>query len=292
MVVAAEGCARHDGDVRLFEQAFGEAGRAFGLAARVGAEAGGDVRERRRRRRPAAGSGIRAASSGAGRRRRAAPRTRRSSLRRPARHASSAARAPTIANEVAFEVAWLWIVAAASTSSLRPEQVAEPPAGHGVGLRERADHDDGLGKAGRERGRRERLLRRRRRSARRSRRRSPARRARRSLRRSRPVAAGEITPPVGLHGELTITARVRGVIAASIALGVDGEAVGARSRDFDDRGAGEAHLLGDAHPGRRVHDDLLPLLEERQGELEERPLAADRDQRLVGASRARRSCRA
>ena len=37
--------------------------------------------------------------------------------------------------------------AAASTSSRGPEQVAEPPAGHRVGLRERADDHDGVGEA-------------------------------------------------------------------------------------------------------------------------------------------------
>ena len=81
-------------------------------------------------------------------------------------------------------------------------------------------------------------------------------------------------PPVGLQGELRMTTRVRGPIAASSGSARMVKRVGAVGRHLDHGGAREAHLLGEAHPARRGQDDLVALFEERQRDLEERPLAA------------------
>ena len=58
----------------------------------------------------------------------------------------SAASAAYCAMDVGFDVDWLCILIMASISGLGAERVADAPAGHREGLRERADDDDvGLG---------------------------------------------------------------------------------------------------------------------------------------------------
>ena len=78
-------------------------------------------------------------------------------------------------------------------------------------------------------------------------------------------------PPVGLQGELRMTARVAVVIAAS-----SGSAgmrkPSSRGGTTTTGGPAKRDLLGEGHPARRVHDDLVAVFEERQRDLEERAL--------------------
>lgn len=119
VIVAAEGSTGDDRDVSLLEQALGEPGGAFGLSTVIGTKAGGDVRE-----------GVEGAGGGwqvkpGSEFRRGTTRSRRRSYSAiiastSGSACSSAATAPTMANDVAFEVACPWIVAAASTSARGP----------------------------------------------------------------------------------------------------------------------------------------------------------------------------
>ena len=95
-------------------------------------------------------------------------------------------------------------------------------------------------------------------------------------------AASSISAPVGLPGELMMMPRVRGVIAA--------RNVSARSRkpssgvgaDDHRRRLGELDLLDERRPARHVRDDLVARAEERHHGVEQRLLAAGRDDDFGG----------
>ena len=94
---------------------------------------------------------------------------------------------------------------------------------------------------------------------------------------SRAIAArssSEISAPVGLHGELRMMPRVRARDRVENRSGSDGEAVFRHRAHEDRRRLGELHLLGQRRPVRRVRDDLVAGIEQRERGVEERLLAA------------------
>ena len=121
-----------------------------------------------------------------------------------------------------------------------------------------------------------------RRSASRSRdRRSPRCRGAPLPGRSRVRSSSEMSAPVGLHGELMMMPRVRGVIASRIGPRANREAVlGARADEYRRR-FGQLDLLGQRRPVRRVGDDLVAGVEQRERRVEQRLLAAGADDDLV-----------
>ena len=106
----------------------------------------------------------------------------------------------------------------------------------------------------------------------------------------RRARASEISAPVGLHGELMMMPRVRGVIGVE-----DRRRRGSRSRPpamrahEHRRRVGQLDLLGERRPVRRVRDHFVARAEQRQRRVEQRLLAAGGDDDLATPCTRRRS---
>ena len=101
-------------------------------------------------------------------------------------------------------------------------------------------------------------------------------------------SAGGITAPVGLFGELMMTIRVRGVMAASTCSARSAETVGGLGGHEHGLAAGELDDVREADPVRRGNDDFVALFDQRADGVVDGVLAADGDDAFA---RARRSCR-
>ena len=93
-------------------------------------------------------------------------------------------------------------------------------------------------------------------------------------------SSSEMSAPVGLHGELMMMPRVLGVTASSSAPALMAKPSSGRRPHEHRRRLRQLDLLGQRRPVRRVGDDLVAGVEERQGGIEQRLLAAGAEDHL------------